>query len=127
MAGKGIDQRPVIEHRLNDVDTKFEFFETKHLFHAYEIARDLDFTFFSSLVIVGGDGTISEAINGMIQRKDGRRLPVGFIPNGSSNDLCKSLGIKSIDYALDFILKRETLPIDTIRVKIDIEDEKEIS
>jgi diacylglycerol kinase family enzyme len=73
---------------------------------------------------VGGDGTISEAINGMLARLDGQRLPIGLVPNGSSNDLCRSLGIKSVDYALDFILKRETLSIDAIRVLIDVDSEQ---
>lgn len=60
----------------------------------------------------------------MLARSDGNRVPIGLVPNGTSNDLCRSLGIKSIDYALDFILKRETLSIDAIRVLIDVESEQ---
>lgn len=41
----------------------------------------------------GGDGTLHEVVNGMMARKDGRRVPVAFVPNGSGNDLCMALGI----------------------------------
>jgi diacylglycerol kinase family enzyme len=44
-------------------------------------------------VASGGDGTLHEVVNGMMQRKDGKRIPVGFIPNGSGNDICLNLGI----------------------------------
>lgn len=62
----------------------------------------------------------------MLARKDGRKIPIGLVPNGISNDFCRSLGIKTVDYALDFILKKETLPIDTIRVLIDVESEEQL-
>ena len=40
------------------------------------------------MVAVGGDGTMHEVVNGMLHRKDKKRLPIAFIPNGSGNDLC---------------------------------------
>jgi len=49
------------------------------------------------LVAVGGDGTMHEVINGMLQRADGLTLPISMIPNGSGNDLVGCLGIKDID------------------------------
>ncbi|XOV92657.1 MAG: diacylglycerol/lipid kinase family protein [Bacteroidota bacterium] len=42
----------------------------------------------SDLVVLGGDGTINEAINGL---KFDR--PVGIIPCGSANDFCKNIKI----------------------------------
>jgi diacylglycerol kinase (ATP) len=42
----------------------------------------------TDLIIVGGDGTINEAINGLKQK-----IPVGFIPAGSGDDYVKALGL----------------------------------
>jgi len=56
----------------------------------------LDIDEYSAIVAVGGDGTLHEVVNGMLQRLDKRRLPVAFIPNGSGNDLCATLLIDSI-------------------------------
>lgn len=125
-SGRKIDLTKQIEARFSALDIAVEFIKTTHLHHAYEITNSIDFFEYSVIAIVGGDGTVSEAINGMLAREDGQRLPIGLVPNGTSNDLCRSLGIKSVDYALDFILKRETLSIDTIRVLIDVESEQDL-
>lgn len=40
----------------------------------------------------------------MLAREDGRKLPFAVVPNGNVNevsDLCMSLGITSLDHALD--------------------------
>jgi hypothetical protein len=71
------------------------------------------------LLIIGGDGTISEVVNGMFARRNKETLPIGIIPNGTSNDFSKSLGIKNFDQSLDYILSREILPVDTVRVLLD--------
>ena len=43
-----------------------------------------------NLVIVGGDGTMNEALNGIM---DFTRTRIGLIPAGSGNDLAKDLGL----------------------------------
>jgi sphingosine kinase len=48
---------------------------------------------YDAIIAVGGDGTIHEVFNGMLSRQDKKTLPIGLIPNGSGNDLCKSLAI----------------------------------
>lgn len=55
-----------------------------------------------SLVILGGDGTVNEILQGM---DDSRRVTLGYIPTGSSNDLARDLKIpKNPLAALDVIL-----------------------
>ncbi len=43
------------------------------------------------LVCSGGDGTLDEAVSGMIKCR--KQIPIGYIPAGSTNDFAKSLGI----------------------------------
>lgn len=54
------------------------------------------------LIILGGDGTVNEALQGM---DDPRRAVLGYIPTGSSNDLARDLKLprKPLE-ALDVIL-----------------------
>ena len=49
---------------------------------------------------------------------------MAFIPNGSGDDFCSSLGILTVDHALDYICKGEVIKIDTVRVIIDNETEE---
>lgn len=43
------------------------------------------------VVCSGGDGTLDEAVSGMMERE--RKVPIGYIPSGSTNDFAGSLKI----------------------------------
>lgn len=45
---------------------------------------------YCSIIIVGGDGTVNEALQGI---PIGAPVEIGYIPTGSSNDLARDLGI----------------------------------
>jgi diacylglycerol kinase family enzyme len=68
--------------------------------------KNCDLSNYSAVILVGGDGTFHEAINGMLMRTDNIKLPIGFFPAGTGNDTCKSLGINSQEEALENILKK---------------------
>lgn len=62
--------------------------DTKNLVHNLNLS-DTD-----GLVIVGGDGTIHDAIAGLMSRSDWQtaiKLPLGIIPGGTGNGFCKTL------------------------------------
>lgn len=59
------------------------------------------------VVCCGGDGTLNETINGVIDMP--QRVPIGYIPAGTTNDLATSLGLPtSIKEATDVIIKGHT-------------------
>lgn len=45
------------------------------------------------VVCSGGDGTLDEVVTGMMKRPDDRRVPIGYIPAGTTNDFARSLEI----------------------------------
>ena len=45
------------------------------------------------VVCSGGDGTLDEVVTGMMNRPKERRIPIGYIPAGTTNDFAKSLEI----------------------------------
>lgn len=59
------------------------------------------------VVCCGGDGTLNETINGVMDMP--RRVPVGYIPSGTTNDLATSLGLPTeIGKATDVIIDGHT-------------------
>ena len=104
-AGKKRQVKSMIEYRLKEANIPYEFLETKKKFDTYEIGKTFNIDDYSALVACGGDGTVHEVVNGMFQRPDKKRIPVGFIPNGSGDDMCRSVTINSIDRAMDFLVK----------------------
>lgn len=45
------------------------------------------------VICSGGDGTLDEVVTGMMKRPKERRIPIGYIPAGTTNDFARSLGI----------------------------------
>lgn len=63
------------------------------------------------VVVSGGDGTLNEAIDGLIS--GGYKTPVGYIPSGSTNDFANSIGLpKSILACADRIVSGTPKPVD---------------
>ncbi len=60
----------------------------------------------------GGDGTLNEVMCGMMQAK--HKIPIGYIPSGSTNDFAKSIGIPR------GILKAAAASLDGIPRSFDI-------
>lgn len=71
------------DHRIS-----YEFQETEYGGHATYLTTQAKKKDFTDLVVVGGDGTLNEVINGGI----GNSLTLSIIPAGTGNDFVKSLG-----------------------------------
>ena len=63
------------------------------------------------VVCSGGDGTLDEAVTGMMHREE--KVPLGYIPAGSTNDFASSLGIpKDMVKAAKAAVSGEIFPCD---------------
>ncbi|MBT8221292.1 MAG: diacylglycerol kinase family lipid kinase [Bacteroidia bacterium] len=102
---KGVDILRQVQPILRSVDIELESIMTSHTRHAEDIIREVDLTKFKAICVVGGDGTYHEVINGLLTRKDGIELPLGFIPAGTGNSLLKSLALDTVEAATKNILK----------------------
>lgn len=63
------------------------------------------------VVCSGGDGTLDEVFTGMMQCK--KKVPIGYIPAGSTNDFAVSLNLsKNMVQAAEDIVTGENFPVD---------------
>ncbi len=70
---------------------------------------------YDAILTAGGDGTLSHVLN--IAQKYGCRLPMGFLPTGTCNDLVRSLGLpkdpkKCLRIFIDGLLSRQYRQMD---------------
>jgi diacylglycerol kinase (ATP) len=125
-SGKKINLIPIIEQRLKAEGIPYELLATEKFFDTFEYARGIDLAKYSILVACGGDGSVHEVTNGMMARKDGLKIPIAIIPNGSGNDMAKSLGVSNVDNALNYIVSRTVIRADCFKALVDHEDEGDI-
>lgn len=71
----------------------FSSFTTDYPGHAREIAAEAAIQKVDTIVVLGGDGTLNEVINGILATGCSQIPRIGIIPSGSSNDFSKSLGL----------------------------------
>jgi diacylglycerol kinase (ATP) len=91
--------------------------ETTRAGHAALLAREADSNGVERIVVVGGDGTLHEVVNGL---EPPSRCVLGLIPAGTGNDLARSLGIP-LDHAgaIDVIRAGRASPVDVVRVAVE--------
>ena len=98
---------------------EFEFMPTQKAFDSFMLAFNCDMDKYSAIVACGGNGTYHEVLNGMMARHDGKRLPLGVIPNGLRNDTAYSLGVVDLETAINTIVKGQVIKTDCYRVMTD--------
>ena len=102
----------VVKSALEAAGHEAIFHPTEGAGHCTEIVREINSSSeMQTVVIIGGDGTFSEALNGVV---DFEKITFGLIPCGTGNDFAKKLrlpkspkkavvrilagGVKNIDY-----------------------------
>ncbi len=98
----------------------FDYLQSEGYGSVERLARMLANNGYRTIVVVGGDGAINDAVNGImtssVERKD--EIALGIIPNGMGNDFAKYWGLDEDDYkqAVDWIINRRLRKIDVGRV-----------
>jgi diacylglycerol kinase family enzyme len=85
--------RDVLVHALS-ADLDVEVVETTHRGHAVEVGRRAAKEGHDLLIALGGDGTVNEVVNGLLENgpsPDGPALAV--VPGGSTNVFARALGM----------------------------------
>ena len=79
--------------------------------------KNEDLSEFDGICVIGGDGTIHEAIEGLMQSEKSKYLSLGIIPAGSGNAFADDLGLKDPLDALENIIIGNGIRIDVMKIK----------
>jgi diacylglycerol kinase (ATP) len=89
----GRSLREVADLRLLMANHNSSWSGTEYPGHAIELARQAGEQGYDLVVALGGDGTVHEVINGLMQVPVESRPALGIVPLGSGNDFAHILGI----------------------------------
>ena len=92
---KGKDISNLISEDLNESNIKSVIYFTESQGHAEELVSKIDFHEGDALMSVGGDGTLSEIITGLLSRGDAYsgKIPISIVPSGSGNSQANDMEI----------------------------------
>ena len=84
------DLRPIVEE-FGGADWSGTVYPT----HATELAREAAEDGYELVIAAGGDGTVHEVVNGLMQVEPEKRSRLGALPLGSGNDFVYSMGLSA--------------------------------
>ncbi len=93
--GKGLLDWPYISKLLRDNNVIYDAVFTEKKYHAIELTVEAINKSYRKLMVVGGDGTLHEVVNGIYIQRVCRStdITIGVIPVGSGNDWVRMYGI----------------------------------
>ncbi|MEE8119842.1 MAG: diacylglycerol kinase family protein [Gammaproteobacteria bacterium] len=87
--GNGARMGPAVVRRLAELGVECEARLTNRPGHATELAQQYACKGTKTILIVGGDGSVFETVNGIMRA--GKQTRLGIIPVGTGNDFAKML------------------------------------
>lgn len=103
-----------VETLLGQAQIEYEVHTTAAAGDAEKIVRELTERGENDIMVLGGDGTLHEALNGIA---DPTKCRVALIPSGTGNDFAEKLGIPSkAEDAVKLFLNGEPKDIDYLQV-----------
>ena len=116
VAGKkrALKNLAVVEKALTARCLPFEVHTSKAERDATEIVKTLTKNGETHLIVLGGDGTLHEVLNGI---DDIQKVRLGLVPSGTGNDFAEHIGLeKDPEKAIAHILDGEAKPTDYLEV-----------
>ena len=109
-----LKKKTVSNEIINQITTSFyaDVVMTDYPKHATEIAKISKNDNYELLIAIGGDGTISEIVNGM----DLANQKLGIIPFGTGNGFARHLGLKNVEHAMKIIGNSVIKKVDVVKI-----------
>jgi diacylglycerol kinase (ATP) len=104
----------------------FDYKITEFAGHATVLARHFAESGYANFLVVGGDGTVSEVINGLLNAKISttQHLKLALIPRGTGNDWGRFWGLtRDYKHSVNVFLNGKTCNIDVGKVNYNLEGE----
>lgn len=104
----------VVEKLLNERGLEYEVHSTSEVHDGERIARELTERGENEIIVLGGDGTLHEVLNGLV---DPSLCTIGLIPSGTGNDFATCVGLPlDVEKATKIILDGTAKNTDYIEV-----------
>lgn len=103
-----------IRDYLKGKGVEYDFIQSENFESIERLSKVLADNGYETIVLVGGDGALQDALNGIMASENRERIALGIIPNGIANDFAHYWGLDEKNYksAVDCIMARRTRLVD---------------
>lgn len=93
---------------------EYDFIQSENYASIERLSHVLADNGYETIVLVGGDGALQDALNGIMSSPNKDKIAFGLIPNGIANDFARYWGIGCDDYksAIDCIIGHRIRKVD---------------
>lgn len=116
--------------KINALGIDFAEHITARAGEATEVTREALINGTTRIIAVGGDGTLSEVVNGYLDhqgRPINKSAAIGLLPSGTGSDFRRSLGLTGRDNTIRTLLSPEMRLIDVARAEFLNQDGASVS
>lgn len=100
----------IVKEMFKARGVKYTAYETKEAGDGTKLAKEISEAGGTDFIVVGGDGTVNEVLNGL---KEPEKCRLGIVPAGTGNDFVEAVGIPmDTEQAVLNILEGETIETD---------------
>ncbi len=94
-SGRGLSDFPQISRLLRNDDIRHDSVFTEHKYHATELTVTAANEGYRRIIVIGGDGTLNEVVNGLFIQKavEPSEILLAVIAVGTGNDWVRTFGI----------------------------------
>lgn len=102
--------------RLRAGGISFNVVETDAPGRATALVRDAFAQGYRKFIAVGGDGTSYEVVNGLFPSERNEAATLAFLPLGTGNSFLRDFSDHGVEFAIEALLARRSLPCDVLRL-----------
>lgn len=104
---------------LNQRSISYQAQKSEYKGHIQKICQRINT--YNYIIIIGGDGTIHEAINGLMLNQNLEQLTIGFLPGGTGNSFLHDLNAETYSKAISKIVNARTKKMDVLKLQFNNE------
>ncbi len=120
---------PQVQALLQERGASFQVKFTRHPGHTTGLVREAVQQGYETVLVVGGDGTVNEAVNGFFVQGENinPQAKLAVIPRGTGTDFSRTLGLSpELPVLVDAILRGDTRLIDVGRLRCTAADGSQV-
>jgi len=113
--GKSLKILQKLKDDFDRLNFEYHIIQTEYPKHMTELCSTN--TSYKKVIIIGGDGTFNEAINGIMSNPHNEEQTFGFLPGGTGNSFLYDLGGQKYSKAIEIIINGRFKKIDILKLE----------